>query len=90
MRLLFGVQAALSVLSISNDYINYSLLVSDKLTQALIEDHSSFTRTHQLRIAVGTWNVNGGKTFQSIAHKQEKITDWLLDLGYNMKMNESG
>ena len=32
-----------------------------------------------LRVWVGTWNINGGKQFQSIAykHRGEKVEDWL-------------
>lgn len=35
-----------------------------------------------LRFWVGTWNINGGKQFRSIAHKHrgEAIEDWLLDM----------
>lgn len=35
-----------------------------------------------LRFWVGTWNINGGKQFRSIAHKHrgEGIEDWLLDI----------
>ena len=61
------------------------ITVSPTLTRSLIKDHPSFTRSHSLRIAVGTWNVNGGKTFQSIAYKNEKVTDWLLDLAGSLK-----
>ncbi|CAD5116080.1 DgyrCDS5010 [Dimorphilus gyrociliatus] len=46
----------------------------------MVERHSDYTYSEKLRISVGTWNVNGGKHFRSIAHKHESITDWLLDL----------
>ena len=42
--------------------------------------HPEYTASSNARIAIGTWNVNGGKHFRSIAHKHEDITDWLLDL----------
>ena len=42
--------------------------------------HPEYTVPSNARIAIGTWNVNGGKHFRSIAHKHEDITDWLLDL----------
>ena len=37
-----------------------------------------------LRFWVGTWNINGGKQFRSIAHKHrgEAIEDWLLDIAH--------
>lgn len=42
--------------------------------------HEDFTLRHRLRVFIGTWNVNGGKHFRSVAHKHESVTDWLLDL----------
>ena len=32
-----------------------------------------------LRVCVGTWNVNGGRQFRSIAYKNQSMHDWLLD-----------
>ena len=32
-----------------------------------------------MRVTVGTWNVNGGKHFRSIAYKHQSMHDWLLD-----------
>ncbi|CAB3386484.1 Hypothetical predicted protein [Cloeon dipterum] len=32
-----------------------------------------------LRISVGTYNVNGGKHFRSVAYKDVSLADWLLD-----------
>ena len=29
--------------------------------------------------SVGTWNVNGGKQFRSIAFRNQTLNDWLLD-----------
>nr|CAD7581059.1 unnamed protein product [Timema californicum] len=31
------------------------------------------------RIAVGTYNVNGGKHFRSVVYKDVSLSDWLLD-----------
>lgn len=31
------------------------------------------------RIAVGTYNVNGGKHFRSVVYKDLSLSDWLLD-----------
>lgn len=33
----------------------------------------------QIRIAVGTYNVNGGKHFRSVVYKDVSLSDWLLD-----------
>jgi len=46
----------------------------------MIQSYADYTRPEILRVSVGTWNVNGGKHFRSIAFKHEHITDWLLDL----------
>lgn len=46
----------------------------------MIGRHPDYTVTKNLQVSVGTWNVNGGKHFRSIAYKHELITDWLLDL----------
>ncbi|ESO01264.1 hypothetical protein HELRODRAFT_157228 [Helobdella robusta] len=43
-----------------------------------------------VRISVGTWNVNGGKHFRSIAFKHELVTDWLLDLPTLTNQNNPG
>jgi len=32
-----------------------------------------------LRVAVGTYNVNGGKHFRSVVYKDVSLADWLLD-----------
>lgn len=41
--------------------------------------HSEYTQTRNLRVSVGTYNVNGGKHFRSIAYKHQSLVDWLLD-----------
>ncbi|XP_064600325.1 synaptojanin-1-like [Liolophura sinensis] len=47
----------------------------------MIERHKEYTRPEAVRICVGTWNVNGGKHFRSIAYKHQSMSDWLLDAG---------
>lgn len=32
-----------------------------------------------IRVSIGTYNVNGGKHFRSVAYKDLNLTDWLLD-----------
>lgn len=41
--------------------------------------HNEYVYTQTVRVAVGTYNVNGGKHFRSVAHKDISLTDWLLD-----------
>lgn len=39
-----------------------------------------YTELSTLRVAVGTWNVNGGKHFNNIVYKKtDPLSDWLLD-----------
>ncbi|CAH2244759.1 synaptojanin-1 [Pararge aegeria] len=38
-----------------------------------------FTQPSNIRITIGTYNVNGGKHFRSLAYKDVSLADWLLD-----------
>jgi len=38
-----------------------------------------YTYSEPLRIAVGTYNINGGKHFRSVVYKDVSLDDWLLD-----------
>lgn len=38
-----------------------------------------FTDPVKLRVAMGTWNVNGGRHVRSIALRHQSMHDWLLD-----------
>ena len=39
----------------------------------------NYTKPLPLRVAVGTYNINGGKHFRSIVYKDVSLSDWLLD-----------
>lgn len=41
--------------------------------------YAEYTQPVPIRIAVGTYNVNGGKHFRSVVFKDIKLSDWLLD-----------
>lgn len=41
--------------------------------------YNEYVQTKNLRIGVGTYNVNGGKHFRSVVYKDVSLTDWLLD-----------
>ncbi len=46
----------------------------------MCERWSDFTSAEKLRVAIGTWNVNGGKLINSIALRgSQSLDDWLLD-----------
>lgn len=45
----------------------------------MCENFYKYSKPKRIRVCVGTWNVNGGKQFRSIAFKNQTLTDWLLD-----------
>ncbi|XP_007484876.2 synaptojanin-2 isoform X2 [Monodelphis domestica] len=56
-----------------------ALLVTPRILKAMSERQSEFTNFKRVRIAMGTWNVNGGKQFRSNLLGTGELTDWLLD-----------
>uniref|UniRef100_A0A8C2T758 Synaptojanin-2 n=1 Tax=Coturnix japonica TaxID=93934 RepID=A0A8C2T758_COTJA len=57
--------------------INPSLTPS--ILKAMSERQFEFTSFKRVRVAMGTWNVNGGKQFRSNILGTSELTDWLLD-----------
>ncbi|CAE1261864.1 SYNJ [Acanthosepion pharaonis] len=49
------------------------------ILREMVARHREYTELGNIRICCGTWNVNGGTHFRSIAFKKEKLSDWLLD-----------
>ncbi|XP_018331196.1 synaptojanin-1 [Agrilus planipennis] len=41
--------------------------------------YKEYTSPITARVAVGTYNVNGGKHFRSVVYKDVSLSDWLLD-----------
>ncbi|KAL6098685.1 synj1 [Pungitius sinensis] len=56
-----------------------SLYASPRVLLGMCQNHHKYTRPKQIRVCVGTWNVNGGKQFRSIAFRNQTLNDWLLD-----------
>lgn len=52
---------------------------SPRVLLGMCQNYHKYTRPKQIRVCVGTWNVNGGKQFRSIAYRNQTINDWLLD-----------
>ncbi|XP_051871303.1 synaptojanin-1 isoform X8 [Pristis pectinata] len=52
---------------------------SPKVLHGMCENYHKYTKPKRIRVSVGTWNVNGGKQFRSIAFKNQTLNDWLLD-----------
>lgn len=63
---------------------NHYLHLPSRILMSICDRHFEFTTVSEIRVAVGTWNVNGGKHFNSIIYKKsDPLSDWLLD--YNRK-----
>ncbi|XP_039385482.1 synaptojanin-2 [Mauremys reevesii] len=58
---------------------NTALLVTPSILKAMSERQFEFTHFKRIRVAMGTWNVNGGKQFRSNILGTSELTDWLLD-----------
>ncbi|XP_063363236.1 synaptojanin-1 [Cydia amplana] len=48
---------------------------------------NEYTTPSSIRITIGTYNVNGGKHFRSLAYKDVSLADWLLDCPNNSLVN---
>lgn len=66
----------------------YNSAASPIILRELCDRHLEYTTWSNIRICVGTWNVNGGKHFRSIAHKHQTMHDWLLD--FHKTLPDSG
>ncbi|XP_049324870.1 synaptojanin-1 isoform X3 [Astyanax mexicanus] len=56
-----------------------SLYASPRVLLGMCQNHHKYTKPKKIRVCVGTWNVNGGKQFRSIAFRNQTLNDWLLD-----------
>jgi len=54
-------------------------LASPRVLLGMCQNYYKYTRPKKIRVCVGTWNVNGGKQFRSIAFRNHTLNDWLLD-----------
>uniref|UniRef100_A0A671PN51 Synaptojanin-1 n=1 Tax=Sinocyclocheilus anshuiensis TaxID=1608454 RepID=A0A671PN51_9TELE len=73
---------ARALLTTSSFFINVSpflFLASPRVLLGMCQNHFKYTRPKKIRVCVGTWNVNGGKQFRSIAFRNHTLNDWLLD-----------
>ncbi|XP_046576980.1 LOW QUALITY PROTEIN: synaptojanin-1-like, partial [Haliotis rubra] len=55
------------------------LHVAPSILYSMVQRYKEYTKPTPLRVGVGTWNVNGGKHFRSVAFKHQSVSDWLLD-----------
>ncbi|XP_038563933.1 synaptojanin-1 isoform X4 [Micropterus salmoides] len=72
---------ARALLTTSSLYVTEPVLqsASPRVLLGMCQNYHKYTRPKQIRVCVGTWNVNGGKQFRSIAYRNQTINDWLLD-----------
>lgn len=59
--------------------LSHLLSVTPSILKAMSERQFEFTSSKRVRVATGTWNVNGGKQFRSNILGTSELTDWLLD-----------
>lgn len=59
--------------------IFFLLAASPVVLHSVVNRYKEYVETSTLRVCIGTWNVNGGKHFRSIAFKHQSMNDWLLD-----------
>ncbi|PSN48304.1 Synaptojanin-1 [Blattella germanica] len=55
------------------------LHASTNVLRQMCKRYNEYIYPMSARIAVGTYNVNGGKHFRSVVYKDLSLTDWLLD-----------
>uniref|UniRef100_A0A8C2SYS7 phosphoinositide 5-phosphatase n=1 Tax=Coturnix japonica TaxID=93934 RepID=A0A8C2SYS7_COTJA len=68
-----------SLLLYMNNIFSNVFAASVKVLKSMCENFYKYAKPKKVRVCVGTWNVNGGKQFRSIAFKNQTLTDWLLD-----------
>uniref|UniRef100_UPI0037E954CE synaptojanin-1 isoform X2 n=1 Tax=Semicossyphus pulcher TaxID=241346 RepID=UPI0037E954CE len=72
---------ARALLTTSSLYVTEPVLqsASPRVLLGMCQNYEKYTKPKQIRVCVGTWNVNGGKQFRSIAFRNQTLNDWLLD-----------
>uniref|UniRef100_A0A3Q0RM98 Synaptojanin-1 n=1 Tax=Amphilophus citrinellus TaxID=61819 RepID=A0A3Q0RM98_AMPCI len=72
---------ARALLTTSSLYVTEPVLqsASPRVLLGMCQNYHKYTRPKQIRVCIGTWNVNGGKQFRSIAFRNQTLNDWLLD-----------
>ncbi|GFQ96247.1 synaptojanin-1 [Trichonephila clavata] len=55
--------------------------------ETFLKCKSEYSYTSKISVGIATWNVNGGKHFNSIVFKHQSMTEWLLDCQKLSKKN---
>lgn len=65
---------------------HYYMHTRRDIVENISKRYLAFCKQEQLRVAVATWNVNGGRYFDSSA-KSRPISDWLVNYRDNVETN---
>lgn len=69
-----------SILQSKKQISNFNFISAPTtVLREMCKRYSEYVRPKDIRVAVGTYNVNGGKHFRSVAYKDVSLSDWLLD-----------
>lgn len=106
-----GKQGAIDILilgrTLNRDYSyraasllpHYYLFASPTILVNMCDKYLEYCLPEKIRVAVATWNVNGGRHFDNIMHNRARpVSDWLVDYRSNVEygpeegnlLNQSG
>ena len=71
-----------------NDNCSLHTAAPRPILERLVNRHRDFTEPLPLRVAMGTYNINGGKHFRSIVYKNVSLSDWIYAHRQNGKREE--
>ncbi|NXM00607.1 SYNJ1 protein, partial [Tyrannus savana] len=78
-RALLTTSSLRGIILYKNNISSNVFAASVKVLKSMCENFYKYAKPKKIRVCVGTWNVNGGKQFRSIAFRNQTLTDWLLD-----------
>lgn len=55
------------------------LHAAPNLLREMCKRYNEYVNAMNLRVSIGTYNVNGGKHFRSVVYKDVSLSDWLFD-----------
>lgn len=65
--------------SVINSFMIALFSASTSVLRQMCKRYNEYIFPMSARVAVGTYNVNGGKHFRSVVYKDLSLSDWLLD-----------
>lgn len=77
-----GVLLLMASVLLPRRFYNISTSVfpaSMSVLRQMCKQYNEYIFPMNARVAVGTYNVNGGKHFRSVVYKDLSLSDWLLD-----------